>query len=59
MPKTSCPSYGSAYLSSLLHNFDYLISAEVFTGQFDAICEYIDTNPLATPQVVEKHIIGV
>jgi HD-like signal output (HDOD) protein/prolyl-tRNA editing enzyme YbaK/EbsC (Cys-tRNA(Pro) deacylase) len=59
MPRASRPSYGSAYLSGLLHNFGYLISAEVFTGQFDTICKHIDTNPLATPQAVEKHIIGV
>lgn len=59
MPREQRPSYGCAYLSGLLHNFGYMLIAEVFSGQFDDICTEIDANSHATPQSVEKHIIGV
>jgi len=59
MPREQRPSYGCAYLSGLLHNFGYLLIAEIFSGQFDAICTEIDANTHAIPQSVEKHLIGV
>lgn len=59
MPRECRPGYGCAYLSGLLHNFGYLIIAEVFNGKFKTICQHIDTNLHVSPQVVEKHIIGV
>jgi HD-like signal output (HDOD) protein/prolyl-tRNA editing enzyme YbaK/EbsC (Cys-tRNA(Pro) deacylase) len=59
MPRECRPSYGCSYLSGLLHNFGYLISAEVFSSQFKTICQHIDANPHTSPQIVEKHIIGV
>ncbi len=59
MPRERRPSYGCAYLSGLLHNFGYLIISEIFSGQFNDICTEIDANTHATPQSVEKHIIGV
>ena len=59
MPREYRPGYGCAYLSGLLHNFGYLVIAEIFNTQFSKICEHIDTNPHADHQTVESHIIGV
>ena len=59
IPKESRPSFGTAYLSGLLNNFGYLIISEIFTSQFESICRHIDSNPQASVQAVEQHIIGV
>ena len=59
IPRESRPSFGTAYLAGLLNNFGYLIIAEIFSNQFQAICEHIDANPQASVQAVERHIIGV
>ena len=59
MPREHRPSYGCSYLSGLLHNFGYLITSEVFSGQFDTICHHVDANPHTSPLEVERHIIGV
>ncbi len=59
MPREHRPSYGCSYLSGLLHNFGYLITSEVFSGQFTTICHHIDANPHTSPLEVERHIIGV
>lgn len=59
MPREVRPSYGSAYLSGLLHNFGYLITAEVFSEKFKTICEHTEANPHIPVQTVEQQIIGV
>ncbi|MGH1439913.1 MAG: HDOD domain-containing protein [Cellvibrionaceae bacterium] len=59
IPRESRPSFGTAYLAGLLNNFGYLVIAEVFNSQFQAICRHIDANPHASVQSVEQHIIGV
>lgn len=59
IPREHRPGFGTAYLAGLLSNFGYLIIAEVFSNQFNAICNHIDANPKASVQAVEKHIIGV
>ena len=59
MPRALRPNYGSAYLAGLLHNFGYLIIAEIFNAQFIKICQHIDANPHASVQAIERHIIGV
>ncbi len=59
IPREHRPSFGTAYLTGLLNNFGYLVIAEVFTNQFEAICQHIDANPQASAQTVERHIIGV
>lgn len=59
MPRECRPGYGCSYLSGLLHNFGYLITAEVFSGHFSSICEHVDANPHSSPLEVERHIIGV
>ena len=59
IPREHRPSFGTAYLTGLLNNFGYLVIAEVFTNQFESICQHIDANPHASVQAIERHIIGV
>lgn len=59
MPREQRPSYGCSYLSGLLHNFGYLVIAEVFSQQFDGLCDEIDANTHSNPQAIEKHMLGV
>jgi len=59
MPRELRPGYGCSYLSGLLHNFGYLVIAEVFSEQFKTINEHIDSNPHVNQQAIEQHIIGV
>ena len=40
IPPKERPAMGMAYLSGLLHNFGYLILAEVFPTHFSTICHY-------------------
>ena len=53
------PSFGTAYLSGLLHNFGYLIISEVFNNYFKSLCDHIDANPQVSVQSVERHVLGV
>lgn len=53
------PSMGMAYLSGLLHNFGYLILAEVFPPHFSNICRYQEANPFSNHSHIERHILGV
>jgi HD-like signal output (HDOD) protein len=50
---------GLAYLSGLLHNFGYLVLAEVFPPHFSNICRYQEANPFANHSYIERHLIGV
>ena len=59
IPRDHRPSFGMAYLCGLLHNFGYLILAEVFPPFFHSYCELADTNPHVDHQAVERHLLGV
>lgn len=59
IPRDHRPSFGMAYLCGLLHNFGFLILAEVFPPHFKAYCEMADANPHTTHQAIERHLIGV
>lgn len=59
IPREHRPGFGMAYLSGLLHNFGYLILAEVFPPHFSSICRHIEANPHVPSQLVEKHVLGV
>lgn len=59
IPRDHRPSFGMAYLCGLLHNFGYLILAEVFPPHFQAYCEMADANPHTTHQAIERHLLGV
>jgi HD-like signal output (HDOD) protein/prolyl-tRNA editing enzyme YbaK/EbsC (Cys-tRNA(Pro) deacylase) len=53
------PSMGMAYLSGLLHNFGYLILAEVFPPHFSNICRYQEANPYSNHCHIEHLLLGV
>jgi HD-like signal output (HDOD) protein/prolyl-tRNA editing enzyme YbaK/EbsC (Cys-tRNA(Pro) deacylase) len=59
IPRDHRPSFGMAYLCGLLHNFGYLIMAEVFPPYFHNYCELADANPHVDHQAVERHLLGV
>ena len=59
IPRDHRPSFGMAYLCGLLHNFGYLILAEVFPPYFHSYCEMADANPHVTHQAIERHLLGV
>jgi len=59
IPRQHRPGFGMAYLSGLLHNFGFLILADVFPPYFDRLCNAWNANPHVSNLVVEKQIIGV
>ena len=59
IPAKERPAMGLAYLSGLLHNFGYLILAEVFPPHFSSICRYQEANPFSNHNYIERHLIGV
>ncbi|WP_235015366.1 HDOD domain-containing protein [Oceanicoccus sp. KOV_DT_Chl] len=59
IPPKQRPTMGMAYLSGLLHNFGYLILAEVFPPHFANICRYQEANPFSNHSHIERHLIGV
>lgn len=59
IPRQHRPGFGLAYLSGLLHNFGFLILADVFPPHFDQLCNAWNANPHVNNQVVEKQLLGV
>lgn len=59
IPASRRPMPGMAYLCGLLHNFGYLVLAEVFPPQFSALCRAQEANPQLGPTPLERHILGV
>lgn len=59
IPREERPSFGMAYLCGLLHNFGYLVLAELFPPYFTNYCDLSDANPYVHPQVIERHMVGV
>lgn len=59
IPRDQRPAFGMAYLCGLLHNFGYLILAEVFPPHFNQYCNLADANSHITHQAIERHLIGV
>lgn len=59
IPRDHRPSFGMAYLCGLLHNFGYLILAEVFPPYFHNYCQLADANPHTSHQAIERHLLGV
>lgn len=53
------PEQGIACLAGLLHNFGYLILADVFPPYFSSICRYIEANPHLGHSDIEHHLIGI
>lgn len=59
IPPKQRPVMGLSYLTGLLHNFGYLILAEVFPPYFSSICRYQEANPYIGPTLIERHLLGV
>jgi HD-like signal output (HDOD) protein/prolyl-tRNA editing enzyme YbaK/EbsC (Cys-tRNA(Pro) deacylase) len=59
IPAKHRPVIGMAYLAGLLHNFGYLILAEVFPPQFATYCRYQEANPHSHHSNIERHLLGV
>lgn len=59
IPREKRPGFGMAYLSGLLHNFGWLILAEVFPPYFATINRCIEANLHVPPHLVELHLLGV
>ena len=59
MPREKRPTFGIAYLAGLLHNFGYLILAEVFPPYFTQYCRLAEANRHINHQPMERYLLGV
>jgi HD-like signal output (HDOD) protein/prolyl-tRNA editing enzyme YbaK/EbsC (Cys-tRNA(Pro) deacylase) len=59
IPPKYRPVQGIACLGGLLHNFGYLVLAEVFPPQFSMLCRLVEANPQAGHSSLERHLIGI
>ncbi|SFX69764.1 HDOD domain-containing protein [Marinospirillum alkaliphilum] len=59
MPPLSRPYTGLAYLGGLLHNFGYLVLAEVFPPYFSLYCRNQEANPHVPPMYLERFLFGI
>lgn len=59
MPSGRRPPLGYAYLAGLLHNFGFLILAELFKPQLQLICRYAEANPHVGHAPSEFLLLGV
>ncbi len=59
IPAKQRPEMGIACLGGLLHNFGYLLLAEVFPPYFSLICRHLEANPYAGHAAVERHLLGI
>lgn len=53
------PTIGLSYLTGLLHNFGFLLLAEVFPPHFSSYCRFQEANPRLSYGVIERHLIGI
>ncbi len=59
IPVKQRPEVGVAYLSGLLHNFGYLVMAEVFPPHFSSYCRYQEANRHVSYAAIERFLLGV
>jgi HD-like signal output (HDOD) protein len=59
MPRGARPVFGLAYLAGLLHNFGYLVLAQVFPPHFKLVCRTLEVNPHMDSSVIEHYLLGV
>lgn len=59
MPRGQRPAFGLAYLAGLLHNFGYLVLAQVFPPHFKLACRAWEVNPDIDSSVIEQHLLGL
>ncbi|WP_162299745.1 HDOD domain-containing protein [Marinospirillum perlucidum] len=59
IPPLARPYAGMAYLAGLLHNFGYLVLAEVFPPYFSLYCRNQEANPHVPPMYLERFLFGI
>ncbi|NVD36048.1 HDOD domain-containing protein [Marinobacter lutaoensis] len=59
MPRDRRPLFGLAYLAGLLHNFGYLLLAQVFPPHFKLVCRSLEVNPDIDSSVTEHYLLGI
>ncbi len=59
LPIAERPRPGLAYLSGLLHNFGYLVLAQLFPPHFSLLSRYLEANPHFPLEYVEKQVLNV
>lgn len=59
MPADRRPFAGLCYLSGLVHNFGYLIIAEIFPPYFSQYCRYQEANPHVPAMYIERFLFGI
>lgn len=53
------PTIGLAYLSGLLHNFGFLLLAEIFPPHFSTYCRYQEANAQLNYTYIERLLLGI
>lgn len=59
MPRGERPTFGLAYLAGLLHNFGYLLLAQVFPPHFKLVCRSLEINSVIDSSVTEHYLLGI
>jgi len=59
MPRGERPMFGLAYLAGLLHNFGYLLLAQVFPPHFKLVCRSLEVNAVIDSSVTEHYLLGI
>lgn len=59
MPRGERPVSGLAYLAGLLHNFGYLVLAQVFPPHFKLVCRSLEVNANMDSTVTEQYLLGI
>ncbi len=53
------PTIGLAYLTGLMHNFGYLLLAEIFPPHFSSYCRFQEANRILSYAPIERFLLGV
>lgn len=53
------PTVGLAYLTGLLHNFGFMLLAEIFPPHFSNYCRYQEANPQQNYTTIERFLLGI
>lgn len=59
IPASHRPVVGQAYLTGLLHNFGFLMLAEIFPPHFSSYCRLQEANPTLNYTLIERFLLGV
>lgn len=59
IPHADRPGLGVAYLSGLLHNFGFLLLAQIFPPHFANYCRHQEANPHIDHLLLERFLMGV